>query len=187
MGESCAGKDTLVKKLEKENICIPVISYTTRPIRECEQEGREHFFITTEEAHEKIRTEKIIAYTKIESPINPGTGYIYFATEEKNKKANTYVIDPNGVKSLEVENKNNLHPVKIYIYVPRWIRMRRAVKRNDSIDTFELRSENEREQFNDLRGQKFYDYKIRNYGPFALYAKLKLKIIIWKEMRYNAG
>ena len=49
VGASASGKDTIMNRLIKEFNVKPIISYTTRPIRDCEQEGREYHFITEEE------------------------------------------------------------------------------------------------------------------------------------------
>ena len=49
VGCSASGKDTVMNRLIKEFDVKPVISYTTRPIRDCEQEGREYHFVTEEE------------------------------------------------------------------------------------------------------------------------------------------
>ena len=47
MGKSATGKDTLYKELlkRKELDIKPVVPYTTRPIREGEQEGVEYHFV----------------------------------------------------------------------------------------------------------------------------------------------
>lgn len=54
MGKSSTGKDTIYKKLLKnKNLRLkPVVPYTTRPIREGEQEGREYCFINEEKVAE---------------------------------------------------------------------------------------------------------------------------------------
>ena len=50
LGKSCSGKDTIYKKLlADENLnLLPLVTYTTRPMRTGEQEGREYHF--TDEA-----------------------------------------------------------------------------------------------------------------------------------------
>ena len=50
LGKSCSGKDTIYKRLitdESLNL-VPLVTYTTRPMRSGEQEGREYHF--TDEA-----------------------------------------------------------------------------------------------------------------------------------------
>lgn len=46
MGKSASGKDTVYKELLKVAHIKPVVSYTTRPMRDGEVDGKEYFFIT---------------------------------------------------------------------------------------------------------------------------------------------
>ncbi len=50
MGKSSTGKDTIFKELLRDNpySLKTIVSYTTRPIRSGEQEGREYFFVDEE-------------------------------------------------------------------------------------------------------------------------------------------
>lgn len=54
MGKSSSGKDTLYKKiLEDERVSLKtIVPYTTRPIREGEEEGVEYHFVTKEQLEE---------------------------------------------------------------------------------------------------------------------------------------
>lgn len=50
MGKSASGKDTLYRKImERHPELRPVVSYTTRPIRMGETEGKEYHFVTEDE------------------------------------------------------------------------------------------------------------------------------------------
>ena len=55
MGKSAAGKDTVYEALlqDKELSLVPLIPYTTRPIREAEQDGVDYHF-TDEEGYRKL-------------------------------------------------------------------------------------------------------------------------------------
>ena len=46
LGKSCSGKDTIYKKLiaDESLELVPLVTYTTRPLRSGEQEGREYHF-----------------------------------------------------------------------------------------------------------------------------------------------
>ena len=61
MGKSSSGKDTLYKELKK---CFPglrqVILYTTRPIREGEQDGVEYHFVPAEKLESYRKEGKLI-------------------------------------------------------------------------------------------------------------------------------
>lgn len=62
MGKSSTGKDTLYKRiLKNEELQLKkVIPYTTRPIREGEKEGVEYFFCNSEKAEELQLAGKVI-------------------------------------------------------------------------------------------------------------------------------
>lgn len=57
MGKSCAGKDTLYKRLlaDRELGLKKIVPYTTRPIREGEREGVEYFY-TDEEGFQRLKS-----------------------------------------------------------------------------------------------------------------------------------
>jgi len=62
MGKSASGKDTIYKVLleKKELNLSPMVSYTTRPIREGEQAGVEYFFSNEEELKKFTIDNKLI-------------------------------------------------------------------------------------------------------------------------------
>ncbi len=62
MGKSSTGKDTIYKRLLSENKfkLRKIVPYTTRPIREGEENGREYFFIDDSEVQKLAQDGKII-------------------------------------------------------------------------------------------------------------------------------
>ncbi|MBQ3852667.1 MAG: guanylate kinase [Lachnospiraceae bacterium] len=58
LGKSCSGKDTIYKKLLADESLglVPFVTYTTRPMRAGEQEGREYHF-TDEQGFEALQKE----------------------------------------------------------------------------------------------------------------------------------
>ncbi len=56
LGKSCSGKDTIYKRLLSDGSLglIPLVTYTTRPMRSGEQEGREYHF-TDEKGFEDLK------------------------------------------------------------------------------------------------------------------------------------
>ena len=104
VGESCSGKDSLVRKLidyDKETFRT-VKSYTNRPMRDGEKDGEEHYFLNDEDFEKKLCEEKsnIAAYTKISSKENT-QGYEYFATLDEVMNSSIYIIDPKGIEYLK--------------------------------------------------------------------------------------
>lgn len=62
MGKSASGKDTIFKRLiQNEMLDLKtVVSYTTRPMREGEQNGVEYYFVTGQELYELKKAGKVI-------------------------------------------------------------------------------------------------------------------------------
>lgn len=58
IGKSASGKDTFLKKLVA---CgeRPVVSYTTRPMREGEQDGVDYYFVTPEGLHDLVSCNRL--------------------------------------------------------------------------------------------------------------------------------
>lgn len=166
VGETASGKDTLVKSvIDKYNLQLKkVVSYTTRPIRETETDGVEHYF-TTDEKYDKIKKENVVvAETQIGN-------YRYMSTYEECIKSDVYIIDPNGIRYLEniIQIKDlDIEIIKVYIYTPLEERKFRAkMSRSDFDKEFLARVNSESEQFNDFRNNKLYDHIIFNSADYG--------------------
>lgn len=185
VGETASGKDSIIKEVKKQfkmknnRELKEVVSYTTRPIRENETDGVEHYFISEEEFHKlkNDREDDIIAYTKI---TNNDYGYEYMALREDVENADIYIIDPNGIKYLKEKSNLNVNIRVIYIYTSFDVREKRAEEsRSDFEKEFYKRVEKEKEQFEEFKNNKAYDYIIMNDFDFILSCR-KLESIISK-------
>ena len=64
-GTTCAGKGTVIEKLIERNKNLTLsISYTSRPIRDGETNGKEYIFISRKEFEEKIKNGDFLEYAK---------------------------------------------------------------------------------------------------------------------------
>ena len=80
MGKSAAGKDTLYHKVMGSHPeLIPVIPYTTRPIRAGEREGREYHFVSKKELSEMEALGKVIECRCYETVKGP---WYYFTADD---------------------------------------------------------------------------------------------------------
>ncbi len=101
-GASASGKDRLLKELIENNEKIkPVISVTTRPPREGEEDGVQYKFIKIEELQKLFDNEEIIEYREYETV----EGYWYYAITKDSidvNSDNVYVVilDVHGVTQL---------------------------------------------------------------------------------------
>lgn len=125
MGKSATGKDTVFKRLiEMEELALhTVVGYTTRPIRRGETNGREYFFVDTEEWERLRRENKVIEsrtyhtvagdwhyFTVDDGQIDPdGQDYLFISTlsgyEQLRKHFGEKVVYP---LYIEVEDDQRL-------------------------------------------------------------------------------
>lgn len=117
IGPSGAGKTTIAEGMASTRLMSHIASYTTRPMRNGEENGREHRFVADYEANKHIVVKNhIAAFAKI-------GGYRYFTTWQQltERKYMIYVIDENGYRML----KQN-------------IAQKKYLNELDNLDTFRL-------------------------------------------------
>ena len=103
VGCSASGKDTVMNWLVREFEVKPVISYTTRPIRDCEQDGREYHFVTEEE-FERMKNNGEFVETRAYNTVN---GNWYYGLPKNGidlEDDNNYItiLDFDGLLELEI-------------------------------------------------------------------------------------
>lgn len=114
-GPSGAGKDTVARMLSDLSGFEVICSYTTRPMRKGEVDGREHHFVNACD----VTDEKILAYT------NYG-GFEYWTTIDQIKDNAIYVIDEKGLFELQVRHPELL-VFAVYVDASECIRLKRGV------------------------------------------------------------
>ena len=114
-GPSGAGKDFVARLIEEYAGIKPLCSYTTRPMREGEQNGREHYFVS----ECCVPKEDMLAYTVY-------GGYEYWTTINQIEDVATYIIDEEGLLSLQ-KNHPEIETKKIYIDVSKNVRIARGI------------------------------------------------------------
>lgn len=133
MGKSSSGKDTLFKELlksQEELNIVPYILYTTRPIRENEQHGKDYFFVSDEDFDNLISTGKMLeyrAYNTVHGIWRYGTANDHQLDTNKNI---AIILTLEGYNSLISSNSidtDNIIP--IYIEVEDGERLTRALAR----------------------------------------------------------
>ena len=88
-GPSGAGKDTVARMLSDVGGYKVICSYTTRPKREGEIDGVEHYFVDKC----NIPHDEMLAYTQY-------GGYEYWVSLEQVTNNNIYVIDEDGLQAM---------------------------------------------------------------------------------------
>lgn len=182
LGESGSGKDTLVEYTLKEfKLDLkPVLSYTDRPIRQGEQNGKEHIFLSKDEMTEFLKSNKkdIAAYTQIGE-----TGYRYCAMTSVIDRSDIYIIDPNGLKEFKERTGDRYNIVSIYIDCPLKERRKRTEGRSDAASKFEARVAAESDQFAKFREEHGYDHVIDNGSMSTIYRSAVTLADIFRHYR----
>lgn len=133
MGKSSSGKDTIYKRLLEDkglDLCN-IVLYTTRPMRQGEQPGREYYFVKEESFREFQGQGKIIEARTYQTVYGP---WIYFTADDgqiRLEKKN-YL----GIGTLEsymnmkkYYGEENVFP--LYIEVEDGERLKRAIRREE--------------------------------------------------------
>lgn len=120
IGESGAGKTTVVEKIKEMSNLKSIDSYTTRPKRYDDEVG--HIFITDKEFD---NLQNICAYTEI-------NGYRYAATSKQVDENDIYIIDVAGIDYFTEYYKGMKDFRIIYLHCSETERARRMRLRGDS-------------------------------------------------------
>ena len=127
MGKSSSGKDTIYNRIRSEEKLLPVVLYTTRPMRENEENGREYHFVDRA-CFDKMKSEGKVIEERIYNTIHGE--WIYFTSKDSIDIEKGNCI---GIGTLESYVKIKEHfgdaVVPIYIEVEDGLRLARAVER----------------------------------------------------------
>jgi guanylate kinase len=102
VGMSASGKDTIARELKQDGF-IPLLSCTTRPMREGEREGVDYHFLSTEEFLRRKAEGKFLEFRAYDVFENGQPSKWYYATpKEELDPAKDYIriVDPDGCKAL---------------------------------------------------------------------------------------
>lgn len=158
VGKTNSAKDTIAKYL-KENYGVPaVVSYTTRPMRNYEVNGIQHYFVDDERMSEIVENDDIIAYTK-----NEMTGIQYCATVQAlTADSVVYIINPDGIHWFNENGTNAVEMRSIYVYAEETDILNRGIRRGDNPEVLVKRLESERDEFDAFYENKEFDWVVYN-------------------------
>ena len=130
MGKSSSGKDTLYKKImEWMPELHTIVPYTTRPMREDEQDGVEYFFVISDVFEEMAEEEKIIEFRSYDTKCGIWT---YFTADDGQIELEKYNYLIIGTLESYTEMKRYFGEdviVPLYIEVEDGLRLSRALER----------------------------------------------------------
>lgn len=179
-GKTCAGKDTILKELVKLGI-EPIISYTTRDIRDNEIDGIQYHFITDKEFSEKEKQGYFIEttqYNTVNGIKKYGSSKEDFLTNSLYKAA---ILNPDGVRVIK--SIREIDPIVFYIECADSTIKERLIKRGDNLEEAKRRLQADEKDF--LEFEKEADYLISKCEDVP--AKYIAKSIYNTYMRLNGG
>ena len=183
VGKSCSGKTTILNEVLSK-LEIPVLmSYTTRPPRTNEIDGKEYKFVDMHTFDTDYKNEDVLEYDcyRIDSIRQT---WVYYSKKSDlllDKISQIKIVSPVGLSQLmsNKELKNNI--VSIYIDSSDRLRQKRYLSRCTSPDNMNDRFKRDEKNFQHL----FTDYIILNDENMSINEASKQLIeIIENELRY---
>ena len=150
VGKAASGKDFLRKKFESRGFTFGV-SYTTRPKRKGEEEGKDYYFLTEEESNKMIEYGSFYEYIYF-------NGWLYGTTKEQFYRDDLFIMTPKGISKIKPEDRKS--SFIIYTDIDRQTRMNRLSEREMPGDSLLRRIDADEIDFMD-----FNDYDMRITNP----------------------
>jgi guanylate kinase len=152
VGKAAAGKDH-ARKICEQWLGMPYqVSYTTRPPRDEETDGKDYFFITEEAFKEKIAADEWYEYVSFNN-------WYYGTTKEQfYTKGSVFIMTPSGLSHLSEEDREQ--SLVIYFDIDEETRKYRMYERAGNADSVERRLAADRVDFKDFSN---YDIKVDNH------------------------
>ena len=145
-GKAASGKDHLRKILEGRGFSYG-ISYTTRPPRDGEVDGKDYYFIDESEFQSLIDEKFFYEHVSF-------NGWFYGTSREQwYETDDVFIMTPSGINKIKIEDRKSTFI--IYIDIPIEVRRERLSKRSDA-DTVDRRLQADENDF-----KNFTDFDIR--------------------------
>ena len=146
VGRGASGKDHMRKLLERKGYSYAK-SYTTRPPRPDEVNGRDYKFITEDKAQTMISTGLFYEWVRFNE-------WIYGTTVEQIQGEDLFIMTPRGLSQLKPDDRAD--SLVIFLDIPEAVRRQRMLDREMPGDSVERRLSADYTDF-----FKFTDYDIR--------------------------
>ncbi|HPD21744.1 MAG: guanylate kinase [Pseudomonadota bacterium] len=157
-GPSGVGKSTIIAEILKSNPDFVLsISYTTRPPRPREVDGRDYFFVTNEVFEEmKVRNE-FLEWARVHDNLY-GTSLSWMEDRERQGRNILLDIDVQGVRQAQQKNSPGVY---IFILPPSIEELARRLARRGTEDDESLRIRLKNAK-SELKSWDMYDYLVVN-------------------------
>lgn len=148
VGKAASGKDHARKVLEDLGY-IYAVTFTSRPPRVGEVDGKDYMFISKEEFEKRISEDFFYEYV-------PFNGWYYGTSNDQINTNNLFIMTPSGLSKMKDEDRDQSYV--ILFDIPMEIRRERLEKRNDA-DTVDRRIAADERDFSEFKN---YNYLINN-------------------------
>ena len=151
-GQSGTGKTTVLQdviKFKKYNL-TPIVTYTTRPPREDEVDGKDYHFIDKDTFLDMSVQGKFLETSKY--TVSGGEIWYYgsLKSDFTSDGDKIVIVNPEGLRSiLRSCRTNNILTTTIYLYCQETVRLKRLEKRGDSYSEIKRRMEADKKDFKD--------------------------------------
>lgn len=144
MGKTCSGKNAVVSELKKRG-WSQIVTYTSRPKRRGEKNGREYWYISEEDFSNKIESGYFAEWKSYD--VNGKTWYYGSPVDEilnasLDDKNNVIILTPQGVVDVLAILKRHISNYQvniIYLYSNHNTILQRLKSRKDKNDSIERR------------------------------------------------
>ena len=173
-GTTCAGKGTVIEELLKRNENLYLsISYTSRPKRGSEVDGKDYFFVSPEEFQRKIDHGDFLEYAQVQYGCYYGTPKKEI--EEKLKEGMDVIpeIDVEGAKQVKA-----LFPetILIFIMAPSMEEIKRRIKKRNTENPEQI-IKRFRKAYQEINEINKYNYVVVNDNVLDAVKKIEAILI----------
>ena len=149
VGRAASGKDHMRKELESKGYKYAV-SYTTRPPRDGEVDGKDYFFLSEEKFKEMIANDEFYEYVTFNN-------WYYGTTKAQFYSDDVFIMTPHGISHIDPNDRKNTFI--IFLDMKYGVRQRRLLQRSDA-DSVERRLAADEKDFENF---KDFDVRITNH------------------------
>lgn len=158
-GKTCSGKNFLRDLLLEQGV-QPVVTYTTRPMREGEENGKTYHFLSKDEFER--RKEKGFFFESTSYTSASGEVFYYGSNFTKEDDKKIIILNPDGVKALRNAKSLEVTPVVFFIDAPLNTLWERLIERGDNLDNARERLKIDKKDFENI--EKCVDFTLMNDG-----------------------
>ena len=92
IAKSSSGKDYILKHIVSNGLATPIISYTTRPIRECEVDGVNYHYTSKSIFENMIYNHELIEYREYKTLVDNKSDVWYYGLRKQKFEDKDYIV-----------------------------------------------------------------------------------------------